>query len=68
MLRTLTLTCCVVLLFALNILSGPTPLPWSEAVDTLCGGGSETARFIILDSRLPAAWTALLSGAALAVG
>ena len=68
MLRTLTLTCCVVLLFALNILSGPTPLPWSEAVDTLCGGGSDMARFIILDSRLPAAWTALLSGAALAVG
>lgn len=68
MLRYLMLTCGVVLLFALNILCGPTPLPLRDAIDTLCGGGSDMARFIILDSRLPATLTALLSGAALAIG
>lgn len=68
MFRSLLLILSVVLFFALNVLLGPTPLPLSEAVDCVLGGGNDTARFIILDSRLPAALTALLAGAALAVG
>lgn len=62
---------CIALpvLFVLNILLGSVNIPIGEALSTFSKpeNSSETIRFIILESRLPQAITALLCGAALAV-
>lgn len=57
------------LLFPLSLLTGSVPLSPYEVWTGLWGGGEamEVARFIVLETRLPAACTALLAGAALAV-
>lgn len=55
------------ILCAANLFIGSQALSIREVIDVLMGGGSEVARFIILDSRLPALQTALLAGAALSV-
>ena len=59
----------VMVLFALNLLLGSVSIPAGDVVSILLG--DETAKtswqFIILESRLPQAITATLSGAALAV-
>lgn len=67
-LRILLLIPGILLLVVLNVLFGTAPVPPADAVASLLGGGSETARFVVLESRLPAALTALLAGGALAVG
>lgn len=57
-------------LFVLNIFMGSVRIPWREVSAVLfCGDGvSDPAiRFIVVESRLPQAVTALLAGAALAV-
>ncbi len=57
-------------LFVLNIFMGSVRIPWREVSAVLFGGDgvSEPAiRFIVVESRLPQAVTALLAGAALAV-
>lgn len=59
----------LVALFLGNILCGSVDIPSKEVLNILCGGEAtkESWKFIILDSRLPQAITALLSGPALAV-
>lgn len=57
-----------VVLFITNLLYGSVHIPMGEIINILLGGEPEKASwgYIILESRLPQALTALLSGAALA--
>lgn len=61
-------TLAVVLLLAANLFVGSVHIPFSEVMSVLSGRGAADPvwKFIILQSRLPAAITALLAGAALA--
>ena len=65
----LLLTVAIVLLFALNILVGSVSIPAADVVGILLGDSTAKAswQYIILQSRLPQAFTALLAGGALAV-
>ena len=65
----LLLTVTIVLLFALNILVGSVSIPAADVVGILLGDSTAKAswQYIILQSRLPQALTALLAGGALAV-
>ncbi|MBQ0156516.1 MAG: iron ABC transporter permease [Bacteroidales bacterium] len=66
---TLFMSTLLVALFLGNIFCGSVDIPSKEVLNILCGGeaAKESWKFIILDSRLPQAITALLSGPALAV-
>ena len=59
----------IVALFALNLLLGSVSIPAEDVMRILLGDTSEKAswRFIILESRLPQAITAIFCGASLAV-
>lgn len=59
----------VVLLFVLNLFVGAVSIPAADVTAILTGGDCDNGawRYIVLSSRLPAAVTALLCGAALAV-
>lgn len=58
----------LLLLFPLALLTGSVSLPAAEVWQVLCGHeATHTARFIVLDYRVPQALTAVCSGAALAV-
>ena len=65
----LMLSVAVVALFFSNLIYGSVDIPFDKVVDILFGNGAEKAswQFIILESRLPQAVTALLSGMALSV-
>lgn len=56
-------------LFALNIIVGTVSIPVSEICSIMTGGETsrESWKYIIMDSRLPQAMTAMLCGGALAV-
>lgn len=64
-----TLSLCIVALFLANLLYGSVRIPMGEVIHILSGGEASKAawEYIILESRLPQALTALLSGAALSV-
>lgn len=64
-----TLGLCIVILFLANLLYGSVRIPIGEVIHILFGGEPSKAAwaYIILESRLPQALTALLSGAALSV-
>ncbi|HLS77033.1 MAG TPA: iron chelate uptake ABC transporter family permease subunit [Nocardia sp.] len=53
------------LMFCLDIAFGETTIPLGRVLDVLGGGGTRSQRYIVLDSRLPRALTALVVGAAL---
>ncbi len=59
----------ILVLFALSLMVGSVSIPVAEVWKIVLGGEpqKESWRYIVLDSRLPQAVTALLSGAALAV-
>lgn len=57
----------LLLLFAASLFVGSVSLPASEVCAALMGNADDTVRFIVLESRLPQALTALLAGSALAV-
>ena len=63
------LVLAIVTLFALNLVIGSVKIPVSDVVSILLGddGAKPSWRFIILESRLPQAITAILCGGALAV-
>lgn len=65
------LAAAVLLLFALNLMYGSVNIPLEAVFNILFGGGTiiekTTWTHIVLDSRLPVAFTALLAGASLAV-
>ncbi|GAB3203566.1 iron chelate uptake ABC transporter family permease subunit [Nocardia tengchongensis] len=52
-------------LFALDIAVGEFRIPVGRVLDVLGGGGTRAQRFVIMDSRLPRALTAVVVGAAL---
>ena len=57
----------LILLFLLNIFSGSVRLPFADVMSALTGAGSSpVTRYIVIESRLPQALTAVLCGAALA--
>ena len=57
----------IIILFFANLAWGSVNIPWQDVGAILSGSQTdETYRYILLESRLPAAITALLSGAALA--
>lgn len=64
----LLLALCMVVLLVASLFYGSVRIPATEVIDILFSGESEKSawRHIILESRLPQALTALLSGAALA--
>ncbi|MTE14513.1 iron chelate uptake ABC transporter family permease subunit [Nocardia sp. CT2-14] len=55
-------------LFALDIAVGEFRIPVGRVLDALGGGGTRAQRFVIMDSRLPRALTAVVVGAALGLG
>ena len=59
----------IIILFILNLIMGSIRIPVSDVFSILLGDESEKAswRFIVLESRLPQAITAMLCGGALAV-
>ena len=65
----LLLLLLIALLFVLNLFVGSVGIPPSDILSILLGSfsGSEAWRFIILETRLPQALTALLCGGALSV-
>lgn len=54
------------LLFLVSLFHGSVGLPVEDVVNALRGEGTDTARYIVVFSRLPQAITALVSGGALA--
>lgn len=71
--RTVLCLCMVVgvaALFAANVAFGAVSIPLHDVLGILGGGdpSKESWRFIVLESRLPQALAAILSGSALAVG
>lgn len=64
---TLLLISAIVVLFIANIAAGSVHIPPADILDILLGQfeGRQSWRYIILESRLPQALTALLAGAAL---
>lgn len=66
---TIFLILAIILLFAMNLFIGSVKIPMEAVCNILLGDSNikATWQYIILDSRLPQAVTALLSGAALSV-
>ena len=57
----------IIILFFANLAWGGVNIPWQDVGAIISGSQTdETYRYILLESRLPAAIAALLSGAALA--
>ncbi|MEV6428134.1 iron chelate uptake ABC transporter family permease subunit [Nocardia sp. NPDC051463] len=52
-------------MFCLDMTIGDAHIPVDRALDVLTGGGTRSQRFIVLESRLPRALTAVVVGAAL---
>ena len=65
----LLMTLIVAALFLINVFSGSVHIPFTDVWHVLFGGGEvkDSWRYIVLESRLPQAITALLCGASLAV-
>ena len=61
----LTALCAV--LFVVDIAVGSVAIPFAEVVQSLCGGGNDEIRSIVIDIRLVRAVVALLAGVALSV-
>lgn len=59
----------ILLLFCMSLTMGSADIPFRDVVDILLGSGAPNASwcFIVLETRLPQAVTALLAGSALAV-
>ncbi len=55
------------LLFLVSLFHGSVDIPVGDVINILRGEGTDTARYIVVFSRLPQAITAFLSGGALAV-
>lgn len=61
------LTALCVVLFVVDIAVGSVAIPFAEVLQSLCGGGNDEIRSIVVDIRLVRAVVALLAGAALSV-
>lgn len=69
MLRLILMTIATLILLALNIFFGAIDIPVSETIAILRGESdvNEALHYIVIESRLPGALTALMAGASLAV-
>ena len=60
---------CMGVLVVMNLLLGAVHIPWQDVVAVVCGNDDvrvgESVRYIVLESRLPQAITALMAGMAL---
>ncbi|WP_245663295.1 FecCD family ABC transporter permease [Nocardia inohanensis] len=65
LLVSVVLAAILVGLLALDIAVGDFRIPIAKVLDVLGGGGTRAQRFVIMDSRLPRALTAVVAGAAL---
>ena len=65
----ISLSCLVIALWIANLFIGSVNIPANEVINILTGGSSEREswQYIILESRIPQATTALLAGCSLAV-
>ncbi|MCX4092670.1 FecCD family ABC transporter permease [Nocardia sp. alder85J] len=61
----IALAAAVFVLFAVDISVGEYQIPLGRVLDVLGGGGTHGQRFVILESRLPRAATAVIAGAGL---
>ena len=61
------LSALCVLLFVVDIAVGSVAIPFAEVVQSLCGGGNDEIRSIVIDIRLVRGVVALLAGVALSV-
>ncbi|MFI6169465.1 FecCD family ABC transporter permease [Nocardia sp. NPDC051052] len=61
----IALVALLLLCFCLDVATGESHIPLGRVLDVLTGGGTRSQRFIVLDSRLPRALTAVVVGAAL---
>ena len=61
------LSALCVLLFVVDIAVGSVAIPFAEVVQSLCGGGNDEIRSIVIDIRLVRAVVALLAGVSLSV-
>ena len=66
MAKSFLLVAICLLLFLVSLFHGSVDIPAVDVVNALRGDGTDTARYIVVFSRLPQAVTALLSGGALA--
>lgn len=66
MAKSFLLVALCLLLFLVSLFHGSVGLPVEDVVNALRGEGTDTARYIVVFSRLPQAITALVSGGALA--
>ena len=66
MAKSFLLVAICLLLFLVSLFHGSVDIPAVDVVNALRGEGTDTARYIVVFSRLPQAVTALLSGGALA--
>ncbi|ATL67596.1 FecCD family ABC transporter permease [Nocardia terpenica] len=67
LLTVIALAAGVVVLFAVDIAIGEYTIPVGRVLEVLAGGGSRAQRFIVVDSRLPRAVTAVVAGGALGI-
>lgn len=65
--RFLLLSLLLVLFFLLNLFFGSVNIPYDEVVSALAGKSESINRFIVVESRLPMAITALFAGSGLSV-
>ncbi|PSL39141.1 iron complex transport system permease protein [Labedella gwakjiensis] len=63
----LTLVCLLVLAVLLSLAVGANPLPPGLVVDTLSGGGTDEARYVLNDLRIPRTIAGVVAGVALGV-
>ncbi len=67
LLTLVALTISIVVFFAVDISVGEYHIPLGRVMDVLTGRGTRSQRYIITESRLPRAVTALVAGAALGI-
>jgi iron complex transport system permease protein len=67
MVSVIALAAVVFVLFAVDITVGEFRIPLGQVFEVLGGGGNRAQRFVVMDSRLPRAVTAVIAGAALGI-
>lgn len=67
LLTLLALAAAIVVLFVVDISVGDYHIALARVLDVLTGGGTRSQRYVVMESRLPRAVTALVAGAALGI-
>ncbi|MCC3314055.1 FecCD family ABC transporter permease [Nocardia africana] len=67
LLTLLVLAAAIVVVFVVDIAVGDYHIALDRVLDVLTGGGTRSQRYVVMESRLPRAVTALVAGAALGI-